>query len=174
MSEEFEMESEVRDLNDKRPVAAPSQDVHRVGEVADETSHTQPKLESVADGGKPENGAQDGPPLSPPPSCKRERCCHTCSHSESSVCDIAGEVCCSDYALTCDSYKEEVTVSWAPEIDWLLGLIDDKGLLRLRDAVKFRQDDREFYLNPACKVSCATMEYIMKRIDVKLKWRRVR
>lgn len=38
--------------------------------------------------------------------CKREKCCHTCTHADSSICDIAGEVSCSNYALSCKDYKD--------------------------------------------------------------------
>lgn len=165
--DEFEIESEVRD---KPHVAAPLRggtSTHR-GEGADETSHPTPTNDGVADGGKPDNEGQ-GVRLA---SCTRNRCCHTCIHADGSVCDIAGEVACSDYALTCKDYMEEVPCCWAPELDWIISLCPDKWLVRLRDVVGYRERGEEYFRNPKCRISGATMVYIMMRIDGEMKWRR--
>ena len=140
MLDEFEIESEVRDIEDKRPVAAPDVPYGTKGEGADETSHTAIR-DSVADGGKPDNGGQDGPPPIP--------------FKDKLPREVKDALCC-----------------WAPEMDWLFSLMSDKGLIRLRDVVKFRQDKEEYYLNPKCHISCATMEYVKTRIDAELKLRR--
>jgi len=63
-------------------------------------------------------------------------------------------------------------VCWAPEMDWLLSLMPDKGLIKLRDVVKYRMGEEEYFRNSECRISGGTMNYIMKCMDREMKWRR--
>ena len=67
---------------------------------------------------------------------------------------------------------DEEDVCWAPEMEWLLSLMPDKGLVVLRDVVKYRVDGEEYFRNPGCTISGGTMNYIIQVIDGEMKWRR--
>lgn len=149
MSDEFEIESEVRDIGD-------------VG--------------------------QEGPLL---PACERQRCCCKCMGEV-----VCGNEGCGDFALTCKKWVDEGRVEKEPpirdgvveepipkevlnapiyygvEIEWMIGLMTDKWLLKLRDVIEFRMDKEEYWRNPACHISCGGMRYMQGRIDNELKWRR--
>lgn len=156
--EVFEIESEVRDL---RHVAAPTQSPgstgKTVGEVADGTSH--PACGRVADGSKPGNVGQDVPTLDQV----------WCEHNR----NIAGVY---HRCLICNPIKEKEKMSegvqFAPDMDWLVSLMCDKWLIKLRDVIEYRIKGEEYFRNPECRISCGCMRYIIVCIDGELKWRR--